>query len=463
MMKDILGIDLGTSSVKLILTCGDEVKKVRLEYSEQTPLGWWNAICEASKSLDLSSVRGIGLSSQVGTYIIDDKAVIGWDSSIGKQELAELLSEIPSEVFKEQISMPHPSIISYPLPRIKHIVSNYPNAEKICMPKDFICERLTGNFVSDKFSWRGLANLDGCEYSKKLLSHIGAERIKLPKLCEPADLAGFVTPEASKETSIPTGTPVYLGCNDFFAGIIGMGISGEGEIFDITGTSEHLGIIEDKTTDGSDGLVSGKYFFGSAHYGVTASCGKSLKFGQSLYPLDKVDVKLALSKNPPIFLPYLSGERAPIWDPDARGAFFGINADASPHEMAYSVLEGVAFSVYHVYETMGKPKAKFITVSGGGAKNSSLNVIKSSLFGTPVRVSAEHDASALGAQLLAAVGIGDYESLTEAIEAVRIYRESTEPDISIKSILKERYEIYKSLYVSLKDEFKKLKAIGEIL
>lgn len=456
MTENILGIDLGTSSVKLIFGKDGKNAKAREGYSEISTRGWWDAICRAAKTMDLSEVRCIGLSSQVGTYIIDGGDVIGWNTGVGKEELDAILFDIPREVFIKEISMPHPSVISYPLPRLKYILDHYDGAKKICMPKDFICERLTGNYVSDKFSWRGLANLDICEYSEYLLKYIGAEKLDLPKLCEPTALAGYVTAEAAQETGIREGTPVYVGCNDFFAGTLGMGMVDVGDMFDITGTSEHLGIIEAEIAP-YDGLVTGKYFFGNAHYGVTASSGKSLDFGGSIFPLRDVDLNTALANDPPVFLPYLCGERAPIWDADARGVFFGINAKTTPHDMAYAVLEGVAFSMYHIYECMGCPNAKVITVAGGAGKDPTLNLMKASLFGLPLRVCKESDTSALGAQIIAAVGFGFYPSVERAVRGICAYSDEITPDARLGEILRRRYEIYKNLYPTLKNSFKSLK------
>ena len=456
MTENILGIDLGTSSVKLIFGKDGKNVKAREGYSEISVDGWWEAICRAARSMDLSDVRCIGLSSQVGTYIIDGGDVIGWNTGVGKEELDSILADIPREVFIKEISMPHPSIISYPLPRMKYILSHFDGVKKICMPKDLICERLTGEYVSDKFSWRGLANLDRCEYSDYLLKYIGADKIELPRLCEPTSLAGYVTAKAAAETGIPEGTPVYVGCNDFFAGTLGMGMIEVGDMFDITGTSEHLGIIEPDISP-DDGLVTGKYFFGNAHYGVTASSGKSLDFGGSIYPLRDVDMRSALENDPPVFLPYLCGERAPIWDADARGVFFGINAKTTPNDMAYAVLEGVAFSMYHIYECMGKPSARVITVAGGAGKDPTLNLMKASLFDLPLRVCREGDTSALGAQLLAAVGFGFYPSVERAVKESCAYSDEIQPDKALGDTLRARYEIYKNLYPALKESFKLLK------
>lgn len=455
-MKNILGIDLGTSAVKLIYNNGEKVIKAREKYLSSDTDGWWNALCRAAKKLDLSAVRAIGLSSQVGTYIVDGKHHISWSEDCGKDELDQILAEVSREEFLREISMPHPHIISYPLPRLLYIKKHFDNVDTVCMPKDMLCLRLTGKYVSDKFSWRGLADLDRCEYSSSLLERFALSHIKLPKLCEPTEIIGYVCKEAEKETGIPCGTPVNIGCNDFFSGLIGMGITESGSAFDITGTSEHLGIVTSHIPDCDDLLVSGKYFFENVHYGVTASSGVSLDFGLSLHKFSELDIGRVFKNEPPVFLPYLCGERAPIWDSSARGVFFGIGAKTTPEDMAYATLEGVCFSIYHIYKTMGSPSIKSITVSGGAAKDPLMNLMKASLFNCPVIATKENDASALGAQLLTACAIGDYQSVSDAVaDNCRLGRPIM-PNKELGDILRRRFEIYRSLYPALKDQFNKL-------
>ena len=349
--------------------------------------------------------------------------------------------------------MPHPHILSYPLPRLKFFQKKYEVLNDVCMPKDFLIEKLTGNRVSDPFSWRGLANLDAGKYSSYLLGKLGVDESILPRLQKPESVAGFVTKQASAETGIPAGTPVYVGCNDFFAGLLGMGMSQSGSMFDITGTSEHLGLITDKEPDLHTSVVHGPYFRHHALYGVTASSGASLKIGKGLWNVNDKSLLSCAKKNPPIFLPYVNGERAPIWDAKASGVFFGIHSETTQKEMAYAVMEGVTFSLYHIYEHMGFPKAKRITVAGGAAKNRSLCKLKASMFDIPVIILEENDTSALGAQMLAAVGSGDYESIEAAMKENCVQKVFVKPDRELKEILRRRYEIYKGLYPALKNSF----------
>ena len=157
--------------------------------------------------------------------------------------------------------------------------------------------------------------------------------------------------------------------------------------------------------------------------------------------------------DPPIFLPYVNGERAPIWDANASGVFFGITAGTTQKQMAYAVMEGVVFSLYHIYEHMGFPKAKSITIAGGAAKNRGLCKLKASIFDIPVIVLEENDTSALGAQMLAAVGCGGYDSIESAMKENCVKKAYVKPDYELKAILRRRYEIYKGLYPALKDSF----------
>ena len=456
-MKNILGIDLGTSSVKMIYDDGKAVHKVKEKYDELSPDGWMAAIKKCTSRLDLKDLRAVGLSSQVGTYLVDFKNVISWNDPDGKDELDEILQAVSREEFIQEIGMPHPNIISYPLPRLLYLKRHFRGAKYVCQPKDWLCYALGDSYSSDKFSWRGLANLHGEGYSQSLLQKFGLDDLALPSLSDPTTPVARVTSEGSQASGIPEGTAIIVGCNDFFAGLLGMGIINEGDAFDITGTSEHLGLLSAKIPEKDDSLVCGPYFRHNAHYGVTQSSGKSLDFGMELYDFGKLDIEKCLSQSPPIFLPYVNGERAPIWDKNARGVFFGIGDGCDKELLSYSVLEGVCFSIYHIYETMGKPKIGSLTVSGGASKDALMNKMKASLFSCPVYVPEETDSSAYGAMILASVGMGDLPSAEDA--AKRLFKKNLAalPDESLGNKLRARFEIYKSLYPALKDKFLLLK------
>lgn len=463
--KSVLGIDLGTSSVKVLQRYEDGTTvKAKATYDDISPISWWQAIGRALSQLQLDNVEAIGLSSQVGTYIIDGKDVISWNSGNGSEELKQIKGQYTAKEFIDEISMPHPNIASYPIPRLIYIKNKYPKVKKVCQPKDYICEQLTGNYVTDPYSWRGLANLETKKYSQKFLKHIGIEEEMLPEIINYSDVAGYTKELYFESTVLRAGIPVYVGLNDYFASLLGMGIENVGDMFDISGTSEHLGIIED-TVNMDTQMVSGPYLNKNVHYGVTASSGSSLDFGLRIQKSDSIragyDFAEMQKHNPPIFLPYLNGERAPIWDANARGMFFGIHAQCSKEDMMYSVMEGVVFSLYHIYENMNKPHATIMKVAGGAAVNSMLNRLKAEMFGIPVAIMEEPDTSALGAAMIAAIGIGWHKTISDAIDCVCKVAERVDPTGEYENWLKKRFSIYKALYPAVKEQYDKLRRISQ--
>jgi len=459
MNKCVLGIDLGTSSVKIVKKYQDgHIEKLRNTYKKPLPQGWWEAILELFGEIEWNEVAAIGLSSQVGTYLINNNDVIEWNSNAGKEEVKWWKEQYSKDLFVKEISMPHPDIISYPLPRLKYIIEHYGDIEKICQPKEFILEKLTGEWITDPYSWRGLVNLSTKEYSAYFLKELGLDEYKLPVIKNSDEIAGY-TGECTLEGNVlPAGIPVYTGLNDYYAGLLGVGISKPGQMFDITGTSEHLGVLQEEIALDTS-LVSGPYIEYMVHYGVTASSGPSIKYGLKLMNGEKFDSKEMMGGKPPIFLPYVKGERSPIWNPDARGVFFGIEEKCTKSEMTYAVMEGVVFSLYHIYETMGKPEISSIRVSGGAAEIECLNCLKADIFGVPVEIVEESDVSGLGACMIAALGLGWYENRQQiAADWVHINNRFL-PEKNKQTWFGKRFEIYKELYEKLEPMFEKWKAM----
>lgn len=448
MSKAYLGIDIGTSSVKAILKNENgNFQKAREGYEEISPKGWYDAVIKALSSFDYPENVAIGLSSQVGTYIINEKDVISWNNAIGTAEVEDIQKRYEKGTFVKEISMVHPKIASYPIPRLRHIEKIYGKGAVVCQLKDLIGKMLTGVYRTDKFSWRGLANIENGRYSEYFINEVGSPI--LPKIGKHTDKLGYVNSEVCSLTGIPENTPVYIGLNDFFASLVGMGIGKVGDMFDITGTSEHLGAITD-TLDENTAMVSGPFITDFVHYGVTASSGASLDFAISEFGADNISLNKSLVENSPIFLPYLNGERAPIFDSNAHGTFFGINAECNKTNLAYSILEGVVFSIYHIYENLGSPFASKLTVSGGAANSDVLNYLKAEIFNIPVNILEESDTSALGSLMVAAKECGC------STDFVKVKKTVT-PDGKLRELLLKRFQIYKKLYPALKDTFKEFK------
>lgn len=453
-----MGIDLGTSSVKVLVRYPDgRVQTAREGYEEISVDGWMTAVDRVLSGVDVSKAEAIGLSSQVGTYIVNEHEVLSWNRAAGDKELARVKSSYNTEVFVREISMMHPDIISYPIPRLLYIKEHFEKVKSICQPKDMICRMLTGKLMTDKYSWRGLSNIRTGTYSTYFLDEIGVQESVLPGLSGVFQKAGTLLPEVAEKYGFAKPVPVYTGLNDFYAGLLGMGILEVGDVFDITGTSEHLGIVEESLRTDTP-LVSSEYFGNFVHYGVTASSGDSLGFAIKELAGENVQMELAETA-PPIFTPYLNGERAPIFDPQATGTFFGITRGCTREQLAYSVLEGVVFSLYHIYERMGKPPIRRMIAGGGAAGNVTLNRMKAELFGVNVVTAKDSENSALGAAMAAAYGSGDYESLAALREDFCHSGSIAKPDGSYRELLQKRYEIYRELYPALKNQYQKFREV----
>ncbi len=462
MSEFYLGIDLGTSSVKAILKSLDgQSYKVRCGYTDKTPDGWINAVAEVINELKGRTdgkIAAVGFSSQVGTYIVNGKEVIGWQDNVGRQELDYIKSSVCDEEFLEEISMLHPDLISYPLPRLLYIKKHFGNGCEVLMPKDLLVRELTGNSVTDVFSMRGLAASDTCKLSEKLLGKFDISH-RLPELKKPFDLAGCVTEKASEKYGLDKGTPVYLGCNDFFAGLLGMGICDVGDAFDLSGTSEHIGYISDSINP--NGFVSGKYFNGFCTYGGTKSSGNSCSFAMDSFGLDGVSPESCLKPDTPIFLPYLNGERAPVFDENARGTYFGIGQGCDKKALAYATLEGVVFSLWDIAQSMKMPHPTRLVCGGGSANDLTMNTLRASLFECELLQVEENDTSALGACIISMVGHGAFGSIKEAVKACVKYKGTVLPDTRYTELLRARFEIYREIYKDLKGTFKKFNDLKE--
>ena len=436
-----------------------EIIKIKRTYEGSLPNAWLDAVkllAEECRARVRNEIAALAISSQVGTYVINGREVIPWSSDVGIEELKSIKSVIKKDEFISEIGMDHPELISYPLPRMVYIQKHFGEKSEVLMPKELLIRDLTGETVTDVFSMRGIANAQRGEYADKIIDKLGI-KIALPKLKRPDEVAGYITEDASRKYGLPSGIPVYLGCNDFFAGLLGMGIYEMGDFFELSGTSSHIGYISENIN--RDAFVSGEYFIGNATYGGTKSSGVSCDFAINNFGIDNLSIESALSKKTPIFLPYLAGERAPIFDENARGVYFGLNSETDKESLAYATLEGVIFSLYDIAESMGAPKPNRFVCGGGSARNTFMNKLRATLFDCEVISVCENDTSALGACLIAMVGNGVFKNFSSAVKACVKYNAGVYPIPEYKDILKKRFSIYKELYSDLKHRFKKFNNI----
>lgn len=463
MSKRILGLDIGTSSVKCV--CIDRMGD-QASFSAPYPGDSVNAFYEGvalllreiGRQIDFTEIQAIGLAGQSTSYILfdgsDDAHVYNWSDPSGAEYVKSAKALFSRKEFIEHISMPCPDMSAYPIPRVLYFQNEkreeWKRLRKLLQPKDYLFYRLTGTFFSDKFYWRGLANIEDGLFHRELLDRIGLDLEKLPALRSSFSAPVTITSLAAEQLGLPTDMPVYLGCNDYYASLLGMGVTQMGWNFDITGTSEHVGTILPKLPDADNALIDSAFLEGYVHYGVTNGSGKSIQwafdnFGGPIEP----EPERFLQKEPPLFLPYLNGERAPIWNPNARGVFFGLGSEHREADLVYSVLEGVAFSLRHIWDEMIAHGDKSVRMAGGASVNTQLNRIKAALFETSVEVLEKKETSALGAAMCAAVGAKWFDSIQEAANAwVRVQR-VIEPDNALKALLAPRYQMYRKLVDTL--------------
>jgi sugar (pentulose or hexulose) kinase len=466
----VAGIDVGTSAVKVLCVDRDgTTATVRVPYdSGSGTRAWFEAIkksfAKLGRSVELKRIEAIAMACQVNTYILfDDKkaddelVVLDWATGEGREQLEDIKRRFSTDYFLEHISMPHPDMISYPLPRLvflrESFCDDWEQTQKILQPKDYLYYKLTGVFASDAFTWRGLSNSEDSSFHEQLLRDNNIPVEHLPELYSTFSSAGGLSQSAAEKLGLSAGIEVYLGCNDFFAGLLGMGVTGPGQYFDVTGTSEHVGMIGDKVVTDSK-LVSGPYFNGFVEYGVTNGSGVSLEWGRKMFGDHTVDATNQV--NAPIFLPYLRGERAPIWDSKARGVFFGLDLSHDSGSMAYAVREGVVFSLYHIFRQLSigdDIRDKTIRTGGTVTQDDSLTQLKADVFGMPFEVVKEKESTALGAAMIAAIGKGWYSDIHEAAGALADVEQQIKPNPTKVDCLKKRFEIYEQLYPALRDLF----------
>ena len=473
-MSYFIGIDVGTSSVKAAVLRDGKTRTVRALYDEalgNTPEGWWKAVCDAAAQAaaeEGTDCAGIGLTAQVGTYLLADPdkpasewPVYTWGGPGGERQRDELQARFGTDFFMAHTGMPLPKVPSYPASRLRWFAEEKPRewqaARQVLAPKDFLYTRLTGKLYSDTLTWNGLADPRTGNPNPEFLEALGLEASRFapmrPSLSAPAGLSA----ETAQRLGLPAGTPVFLGCNDSHASFLGMGISGIGQAFDLTGTSEHVGLISPAPL-GDGEMICSPFFEGCASFGVTASSGSSIDWGYRVCGMPQNGETEALltarfeavtrnEAHPPVFLPYVAGERSPIWDGDARGAFAGISDKTDRIDLLYSVLEGVVFSVAHIWSGLPAEltrSVRSLRLGGGACENRMLNRMKAALLGLTLEIPTEKNTGALGAGLMAAAGSGRYPDLTAAVDAYVTLSGTAAPQDPPEA-LERRFALYRRM------------------
>ncbi len=511
-----LGLDLGTSAVKVGLfdTEGRLLCRARRAYSlytprpgwaEQEPGEWWAATCEALREtlaeVDAGRVAAVGLSGQAPSQVLvaADGTPLGraivWSDRRAAAEADWLAERITPEQAQAWTGCTFVTGVSQPPARLLWLKAHRPDdwarCAAIVQPKDFVALRLTGRATTDINSAFCLYNplpppsvgeassppklggTEGGQYAAEFLALLGVEPEKMPPVLDPTGLAGHVTPDAAAATGLRPGIPVVTGTVDAWCEIIGCGGIAPGCAVDVTGTSEVVALVTERPVDG-DGVASAPLAVGarSPHLywvgGPMQAGGAALVWlARCFYGQERPDFGLLEAEASAVapgaegllFLPYLQGERAPVWDPTARGAFVGLTDRHTRAHCARAVYEGVAFAVRDLLERCQAAAGiapDVLRVSGGGSASAFWNQVKADVTGLPVQRVAVPDAACLGAALLAAIGVGFFQDLDEAAGAMVRVGDIFDPIPAHVSRYDELFAVWHQLYPALHSIFSRL-------
>jgi xylulokinase len=504
-MVYFIGIDIGTTGAKAVLmdVNGVVVTTATIEYqmftphplwAEQNPDDWWNATCKSIQNvlsqskINVGDVKGVGLTGQMHGLVTLDKdgkvlyPCIMWNDQRTSVECKEITDKIG---FKNLLSITGNQVLpGFTAPKILWLRKNKPDIyskiNKVLLPKDYIRFKLTNEFFSDVSDASGtlLLNVKERKWSQEILNKLEIPIEWLPEVVESISQTGSITKQASDLTGLIEGTPVFAGGGDQAAGGIGAGVVKEGIVSIVLGTSGVVFTHSDKYRIEPEGKLHA--FCHSAPekwhlMGVTLSAAGSFRWYRDTFAYEEKLVAQKSSKDvyeiltnkastiPAgseglFFLPYLSGERTPYSDPNAKGAFIGLSVRHTKAHLTRSVLEGVAYSLKDCFELISNLgiKAESLIISGGGAKSKLWRSIIADVFNAEIKTLTCTEGAPYGAAILAAVGSGNYKNVNEACEKILKIDSKIEPDKKRASIYNDFYSIYKQLYPQLNNSFQNI-------
>ncbi len=487
-----IGVDLGTSAVKLLLMEGSgEIKKiVSREYdlsfphpgwSEQKPEDWFTQTMDGLKELldgaDKSQVAGISFGGQMHGLVILDKddnvirPAILWNDGRTTEETDYLNNVIGKDKLSEYTA--NIAFAGFTAPKILWVKDkepeNFARIAKIMLPKDYIAYKLSGVHCTDVSDASGMLLLDvkNRKWSKEMLDICSVKEEQLPKLFESYETVGDILPAIADELGLPHNVKIVAGAGDNAAAAVGTGTVGDGACNISLGTSGTVFISSSKFgVDDNNALHSFDHADGSYHLMgcmlSAASCNKwweeDIIGTEDFVTEQKAITEDKLGRNHVYFLPYLMGERSPHNDPLARGTFIGMTMDTSRADMTQAVLEGVSFALrdsLEVARSLGID-LKRTKICGGGAKSPLWKKMIANICNIKVDVIESEQGPGMGGAMLAAVACGEYASVQAAADAIVKVVDTVEPDPELVALYEERYQQFKLVYPTVKELFPKI-------
>ena len=486
-----IGIDLGTSAVKLLLmdSEGKIQNIVSREYpiyfpnpgwSEQKPEDWYEqtiiGIQELLKDADKSQVAGISFGGQMHGLVILDKddnvirPALLWNDGRTYEECDYLNNVIGKEKLSEYTA--NISFTGFTAPKILWVKNkepeNFARIAKIMLPKDYIAYKLTGVHCTDVSDASGMLIFDvkNRKWSKEMCEICGITEDQLATCYESYESVGCVLPEIADQLGIPHTVKVAAGAGDNAAAAVGTGTVGDGMCNISLGTSGTIFISSRNFgVDKYNALHSFAHADGCYHLMgcmlSAASCNKWWMddiIGTKDYAAEQKAIE-KLGENHVYFLPYLMGERSPHNNPNARGTFIGMTMDTTRADMTQAVLEGVAFALrdsFEVAKSLGI-RIERTKICGGGAKSPLWKKMIANILNLKVDVIEVEEGPSLGGAMLAAVACGEYANVEEAAAKIVKVVDTVEPDPELVAKYDERYAQFKEIYPACKPLFEIIK------
>lgn len=497
MKQYLLGIDIGTSACKVALFNRDgDLISSRSEgypvyypkegWAEQNPDEWWSAVCKGTKNLIKESgispkeIAGVGIDGQSWSAIpMDEKGQVLYNTPIWMDTRAEgICEEVKKRIPEEEIFKVsgNPFKPSYTTPKIlwykKEKPEIYKKIYKILQSNSFIVYKLTDKFTQDVSQGYGLHcfNMHTGQWDEEMCEKLGIPMSFLPEIYPCHQVVGTITEKASEETGLIRGTPVVAGGLDACCGTLGAGVIHTGETQEQGGQAGGMSICTD--TYHSDirlilsyhvvpdkWLLQGGTVGGGGvmrwlerELGDYEKLQKSVTGESALDQFNDIAREVSPGSDGLIFLPYMSGERSPIWDPKAKGVYYGLDFSKTKGHLIRSAMEGVAFSLKHNLDIAKEAGADVEVMKAiGGAANSKLwTQIKADVTGKRIVVPYSDAATPLGACILAGVGVGMYDSFEEAVELTVKETRVHEPNPENAPVYNKNFKKYIKIYEQLK-------------
>ena len=496
-MKYFMGIDLGTSSVKSLLmaengdVCGTaqkeyNISKPQIAYAEQDAEQLWEATRDTLRDLKarypeaISRLSGISYSGQMHGLVMLDAGrkpvynVIIWADQRSADAIETIYSKIPEDLYRKTAlnSLSTGFLVSSLVWIQMHKPELFRKIDKVMLPKDYIRYRMCGELGTDMSDASGTAVFDTArrQWAWKLMDALELPRSLFVPCHEAFETAGAVTAECALETGLSEGTPIVYGGGDTLVQAVGNGMIAPGILTANIGTASQLTCtvespLYDPQFRTNTFCHAGKNLW--MILGANLSGGVSLKWlKNNILEMESYDAMTTLASTAPagsqglLFLPYLSGERTPWNDPEARGIYFGLSLKHNRADIIRSTMEGIVFSQkssLEIFRNMGIHFHKIIT-SGGGARGKLFREIQADMFGCGIHMSLVKEQAGIGAAIIAAVGTGFYSDYQEACDRiVRFSDDVVEPDPERMKIYAERFQVFKELYPTNKDLFQQNK------